>query len=132
MTLCNFIPSVVGILLIRGRAAAIIPVFEGITMKFAVRSAQELGLIVRAVRRSTHVRIDDLAAIAKVSKQFASDVELGKPTVQLGRVFHLLIELGIQLAVELPADAAVELARLRAKGSRRAPNQSKRPPARDA
>lgn len=38
------------------------------------------GLAMRAVRPSSHVRIDDLSATAGVSKQFISDVEHCKPT----------------------------------------------------
>lgn len=82
-------------------------------MKHPIHSAEELGMIIRAVRKSTQVRQDDLAAMVGVSRQFAVDVEKGKPTVQLGRVMRLLKELGIELNVEIPAAASVELGRLR-------------------
>lgn len=82
-------------------------------MKLPVTSAQDLGHIVRAVRKDAGVRLDDLAAIVGVSKQFTSDVERGKPTVQLGRVLRLLAELGIELSVEVPAAIEPRLTRLR-------------------
>ena len=63
-------------------------------MRITIRSAVDLGLVVRAVRRQSRVRIDDLAGTAGVSKQFTQDVEHGKPTVQFGRVLKLLAELG--------------------------------------
>lgn len=44
-------------------------------MKHTITSAAELGMIIRAVRKSTAVRQDDLAAIVGVSRQFAVDVE---------------------------------------------------------
>jgi transcriptional regulator with XRE-family HTH domain len=75
-------------------------------MRIPIRSAASLGAAIRAVRRSSHVRIDDLAATAGVSKQFTQDVEHGKPTVQFGRVLKLLAELGIPLEVDIPDAAA--------------------------
>jgi transcriptional regulator with XRE-family HTH domain len=61
-------------------------------MRIPIQSAASLGAAIRAVRRSSRVRIDDLAATAGVSKQFTQDVEHGKPTVQFGRVLKLLAE----------------------------------------
>ena len=85
-------------------------------MRLPVQSVADLGLAIRATRRESGVRIDDLAALASVSKQFLSDVEYGKPTVQLGRVLQVLAELGLKLEVDLPPGAADELARLKAAG----------------
>jgi transcriptional regulator with XRE-family HTH domain len=75
-------------------------------------------LVVRSVRRTSKIRLDDLAATAGVSKQFASDVEHGKPTVQLGLVLKLLSELGVPLKLDIPEDADKEMASQRAKGVR--------------
>jgi transcriptional regulator with XRE-family HTH domain len=87
-------------------------------MQVTIRSASDLGLAVRAVRRSSKVRLDDLAATAGVSKQFASDVEHGKPTVQLGLVLKLLAELGVPFELAIPEIARTELVRQRAQGVR--------------
>jgi transcriptional regulator with XRE-family HTH domain len=84
-------------------------------MKHAIRSSKDLGLVVRAVRKSTHLRQDDLAGAAHVSRQFAIDVEKGKPTVQLNRVLLLLNELGIGLNVEIPDAASEALSILKSK-----------------
>lgn len=92
-------------------------------MQTTVTSPGELGLLVRAVRRNSHIRIDDLAAMARVSKQFATDVELGKPTVRLGLVFQILNELGLKVSVEIPASAQKELVGLRSNRVRRRPNR---------
>lgn len=54
-------------------------------------------------------RLDDLVGTARVSKQFASDVEHGKPTVQLGLVFKLLSELGVPVMLDIPKKAEQEL-----------------------
>lgn len=88
-------------------------------MELKLQSVADLGLAVRAARRHSKVRIDDLAALAGVSKQFTSDVEYGKPTVQLGLVFKLLEELGLSLRVDIPDTAAEELAVLKQQGGPR-------------
>lgn len=82
-------------------------------MRITIQSAVDMGLAVRAVRRQSRVRIDDLAGTAGVSKQFTQDVEHGKPTVQFGRVLKLLAELGIPLELDIPDEAAHTLATLR-------------------
>ena len=82
---------------------------EDINMKHAIQSTEELGLVIRAVRKSTQVRQDDLAAMVGVSRQFTVDVEKGKPTVQMARVLRLLKELGIELSVDIPSAASKEL-----------------------
>ena len=51
-----------------------------------------------------------------MSKQFASDVEHGKSTVQLGLVLKLLDELGISLTLNIPQTAELEFVALRLKG----------------
>ena len=92
-------------------------------MQIIIRSVGDLGLVVRSVRRSSKVRLDDLAATAGVSKQFVSDVEHGKPTVQLGLVLKMLAELGVPLKLDIPRDAERELDALRVKAVVRAPNE---------
>jgi hypothetical protein len=105
----------------------IIPTIIGThQMRIPIRSVADLGLAVRAVRRHSRVRIDDLAATTGVSKQFTQDVEHGKPTVQFGRVLKLLAELGMPLELDIPDETARVLATLRVGGG--APNQ-KLPPA---
>jgi len=86
-------------------------------MKIPIQSVAELGRALRAVRRSSGIRIDDMAATAGVSKQFASDVEHGKPTVQFDRVIKLLREMGISVSIDIPSDAQDELFRLQEKAA---------------
>lgn len=86
-------------------------------MKKTIGSPEDLGLLIRAVRKSSRVRQDDLSAMAGVSRQFAIDVERGKPTAQFGRVLLLLQELGITLTADIPDEAAEVLDKLRGKRS---------------
>ena len=82
-------------------------------VKHPINTAADLGQVIRAVRKSTRVRQDDLASAVGVSKQFVVDVEKGKPTVQFDRVMLLLRELGISLSVDIPHEASIELQELR-------------------
>ena len=92
-------------------------------MQIFIQSVADLGLAVRAVRHAGGVRLDDMAATAGVSKQFAADVEYGKPTVQLGLVLKLLAELGAPLSLDITEAARAELAALRAQGGVLSPRQ---------
>jgi transcriptional regulator with XRE-family HTH domain len=83
-------------------------------MRIVIKSVPDLGLAVRAVRRHSGVRIDDLAATAGLSKQFTQDVEHGKATVQFGRVLKLLAELGIPLELVIPDETVEVLGSVRA------------------
>jgi transcriptional regulator with XRE-family HTH domain len=84
-------------------------------MQIKIHSVADLGLALRATRKGSKIRLDDLADIARVSKQFVSDVERGKPTVQLGLVLKLLAEMGVSLAVDIPSAALGEWEKLQAK-----------------
>jgi transcriptional regulator with XRE-family HTH domain len=88
-------------------------------MKITVRTVEDVGQALRAVRKDSRIRIDDFAALSAVSKQFVSDVEAGKPTVQMGKVLSLLAGMGLTLTMDLPDTAHASLERLRAGRSRR-------------
>lgn len=62
-----------------------------------VANAADLGLAMRAQRRAAGMPIDKAAVLLGVSKQFLSDVENGKPTVQLGKALAAAQSLGLAL-----------------------------------
>lgn len=76
-------------------------------MHIPLTSVQDAGLAIRTMRKRAGIRIDDFALTAGVSKQFMTDLENGKPTVQMGRVLNLLQRLGLRVSVDLP-DMAVD------------------------
>lgn len=88
-------------------------------MQIPIHSVADLGLALRAVRRSSKVRLDDMAATVGVSKQFASDLELGKKTVRMGLVFKVLEEMGLKLSVDIPDTSGAELKLLQGKAGRK-------------
>ena len=82
-------------------------------MQLPITSADQLGLALRAVRKAAGVRQDDLAGTLGLSTRFASEVEHGKPTAQLGKVLQLLQALGITVTLDLPDDAEPVLRELK-------------------
>lgn len=71
-------------------------------MDRAIRTAEDLGRLIREQRKRQGLRQTDLAAIIGASHVFVGDVEKGKPSVQLGRVLRLLDELGLELHLSVP------------------------------
>jgi hypothetical protein len=65
-----------------------------------VLDVKQLGQAVRAARKWQHLRQDE---VGKASHSFILDLEMGKPTAQIGKVLEALRELGIQLYIELPS-----------------------------
>ena len=88
-------------------------------MKQIIHSAEDLGFALRAVRKSAKVRLDDLSQTVGVSKQTTTNLEQGKPTVQLGTVLQLLKEMGLTLSVDLPESALPALRRVQSEARER-------------
>jgi y4mF family transcriptional regulator len=86
-------------------------------MNIPLTSVLEAGIAIRTLRKRAGIRIDDFAMAAGVSKQFMTDLENGKPTVQMGKVLQLLQRLGVKVGLELPpSDASafqLELSKVR-------------------
>ena len=58
-----------------------------------------IGQMVRRVRKRAGLRQDELAGAAGVGIRFIVDLEAGKPTLQVGKVLHVLEALGIVVAL---------------------------------
>jgi len=64
-----------------------------------IGSITELGALIRARRLEASTRQADAAALAGVGVRFLSEVERGKESAEIGRVFGLLERLGLELWV---------------------------------
>lgn len=95
-------------------------------MKYKIHSPEDVGLLLRAARKSAKVRLDDLSHTVDVSKQTTVNVEKGKSTVQIGTVIRLLHEMGLQLTVDLPESALPALARVQHEAATRASAEATR------
>jgi len=64
-----------------------------------VKTTDELGRLVRATRKSQALTQQRLAAGSGTGVRFISDLENGKPTIELGKVLAVLNALGLKLEV---------------------------------
>lgn len=74
-------------------------------MLVPLTSVRDAGVAIRTMRKRAGIRIDDFALIAGVSKQFMTDLENGKPTVQMGKVLGLLQRMAVSVSLDLSDDA---------------------------
>ena len=63
-----------------------------------------LGDLLRASRLAQGLTRDDVATATGLSPKFITHIEAGKPTAQIGKVLHLLAELGITLRAQVSVD----------------------------
>jgi transcriptional regulator with XRE-family HTH domain len=64
-----------------------------------IRSVAQLGQLVRRRRREAGVLQADAAALAGVGVRFLSELERGKESAEVGRVFQVLERLGLEVVV---------------------------------
>jgi len=64
-----------------------------------VSNAKELGALVRERRKQAGLTLKDAAGMAGVGIRFLSELERGKPTLQLGLVIEVLQLFGLELHV---------------------------------
>lgn len=71
-------------------------------MRVRLDHAAELGKLVKAMRKNQGLRQDATAAGVGVSENFLSKVERGSESVQWGKVFGVLKELGLHVEIDVP------------------------------
>ena len=64
-----------------------------------IKTAEDLGGIVRAHRKAQGVTQAEFAAMCGVGVRFISDLENGKPTVEMGKVLRVLGCLGLEVRI---------------------------------
>ncbi|MEX3958624.1 transcriptional regulator [Trinickia sp. EG282A] len=88
---------------------------------FPITDVGALGNVVRAARIAQGLTRDDLVNVTGLSPKFISQVEAGKPTAQIGKVFVLLAELGIILRAQTSVAISAKVAE-QARRTRRSPH----------
>lgn len=71
-------------------------------MQSHVSTVEEIGKLLRGVRKAQQIRQDDLGAMVGCSHKFIIDVEKGKETIQAGLLLKVFDELGIKVLLDLP------------------------------
>ncbi|HUZ68029.1 MAG TPA: helix-turn-helix domain-containing protein [Beijerinckiaceae bacterium] len=76
-----------------------------------VRTAKDIGLVIREQRRKLNLDQEELARRVKVSRQWVVEVEKGKLRAEIGLVLRTLNALGLALSVapEPKADAVASV-----------------------
>ena len=65
-----------------------------------ISSAQILGKIIRDKRKQQGATQVEFAGLCGVGVRFISDLENGKPTVELGKTLQVLDNLGLEVTVQ--------------------------------
>jgi transcriptional regulator with XRE-family HTH domain len=84
-----------------------------------IRSAKEIGPLLRRVRLSSNLRQADAAALCNVSVPFLVALERGKPTARLDAVFKVCAGLGVSIELIAPLDLSDSAPRPLARGRRK-------------
>ncbi len=71
-------------------------------MKVDIKYPEQVGAVIRASRKAMQIRQDDAAGIIGVSENFLGKVERGGETVQWGKLFQVMQELGLTMTIEVP------------------------------
>ena len=71
-----------------------------------VRSAKDLGAVIRRERRARGLSQEDVALSAGVGLRFVHDLEGGKETVEFGRAIRVARAVGLRIEVESDAPPA--------------------------
>jgi len=65
----------------------------------AVRSMDELGKLVREVRKGQEMTQEEVSGLAGLGNRFMIDLERGKETMQMQKVIDVLRLLGLELVI---------------------------------
>lgn len=90
-------------------------------MNIPIESHIDIGVVVRAARKSQHLRQDDAAGSIGVSENFLGKVERGSGSVHWGKLFQVLEGLGIRVILDVPDEAKTTLDKLTAKRKQQSP-----------
>jgi|TARA_R110000782_G_scaffold251738_1_gene339300 HTH-type transcriptional regulator/antitoxin HipB len=66
----------------------------------AIRSAEDLGKLVRAHRKQRKLTLATISGLGNLSTRFLSEFERGKETAELGKVLKALRTLGLEVIVQ--------------------------------
>jgi len=65
-----------------------------------INGCSDLAQLLRQTRKAQGLTQIELAAISGVGQRFLSELENGKPTLEIGRILRVAAALGLQLRLE--------------------------------
>ena len=75
---------------------------KGFKMIVKVKDIKQLGLIAKHIRQSQSLDQETAGLLSGNGVTFISQFENGKESVEIGRVFKLFEQLGIEIEINLP------------------------------
>ena len=64
-----------------------------------IKSTKELGILIKETRKKQKLTQIELAQLSNLGTRFISDLENGKPTCEIEKVFKVITNLGIKFEV---------------------------------
>ena len=64
-----------------------------------IKFVKEIGKLVKNKRKKMKIRQADAAALCNVGTRFFSELENGKPTLEIDKVLHVLQSLGLSVNI---------------------------------
>lgn len=65
-----------------------------------IRSAKELGSMLRATRKQQQLTLERVSGLTHIGTRFLSELERGKETAELGKVLSALDKLGLEVIIQ--------------------------------
>lgn len=64
-----------------------------------ISTPAQLGSLIRQARKKQGITQEDLSALVSVGPRLIGEIERGKPTAEIGKVFQLLAGLGLVISI---------------------------------
>jgi len=64
-----------------------------------ISKPEQLGILIRQVRKKQGITQEDLSSLVGVGPRLIGEIERGKPTAEIGKVFQLLAGLGLVISI---------------------------------
>jgi len=64
-----------------------------------ISNPEQLGILIRQVRKRQGITQEDLSSLVGVGPRLIGEIERGKPTAEIGKVFQLLAGLGLVISI---------------------------------
>ncbi len=65
-----------------------------------ISNPEQLGALIRQVRKGQEITQEDLSSLVGVGPRLIGEIERGKPTAEIGKVFQLLAGLGLVISIK--------------------------------
>ena len=69
-----------------------------------IKTAKDLGLLIRQRRKEMGLTQTELAGICKVGNRFLVELEAGKPTIQFDKALYVAANVGLELSARKKGD----------------------------